>query len=72
MLNTIQKQTNKTKQPASQKEKKNSDMKWKTKELVRLLFLAISGQNKQRKTSLSYYGNKGAVSATTKTFKSTI
>lgn len=47
-------------------------MKWKTKELVRLLFLAISGQNKQRKTSLSYYGNKAAVSATTKTFKSTI
>lgn len=47
-------------------------MKWKTKELVRLLFLATSGQNKQRKASLSYYGNKAAVFATTKIFKSTI
>lgn len=47
-------------------------MKWKTKELVRLFFLATSGQNRQRKASLSYCGNKAAVSGTTKIFKSTI
>lgn len=74
VLKTIQKQTNKqTKQKsASQKEKNNSDMKWKTKKLVRLLFLTTSGQTRQRKASLSYCGNKVALSATTKIFKSTI